>query len=357
MPPVYDAGYSDGRTAARRRVTVRFGETGLIIDAEDDSELASWPFDALALVDEVRRTQPIRLTTRDDPEARLTIDDPAVQTPLFAFAPQLRAHAPFGGRHWRAALAWGGGAIVAVALFFLLLPRIAEPVAALVPIEWEEALGAEIAGDFTPAGAVCSNDAGITALQALVDRLAAGLDTPYRFSVKVSNLDMVNALAAPGGHIVIFKGLIDYAASPDEVAGVLAHEMGHVVERHAMEGIVRALGIAVMFQVLIGDMSGLLALAAQAGEFLLAFSYSRDDEAEADAVGVAILAGAGIGSDGLADFLVRLEKDGLTPGDRFTMISTHPPSAARAAAVRAAATAGGQSMSDADWAAIETICD
>ena len=51
----YDAGYSDGRTAARRQVTVRFGETGLIIDAEDDSELATWPFAALALVDEVRR--------------------------------------------------------------------------------------------------------------------------------------------------------------------------------------------------------------------------------------------------------------------------------------------------------------
>jgi predicted Zn-dependent protease len=357
LPLEYEAGYSDGRTAARQRVTVRFGETALIIDAEDGGELASWPFAAIALVDEVRRAQPIRLTTRDNPEARLTIDDPAVQAPLFAFAPQLRAHAPFGGRHWRAALVWGGAAIVAVALFFLLLPSVAEPVAALVPIEWEAALGAEIASGFAPEGVVCSNDAGITALQALVERLAAGLDTPYSFSVKVSKADMVNALAAPGGHIVVFKGLLDYAASPDEVAGVLAHEMGHVVERHAMEGIVRAVGIALTFEVLIGDLSGVLALAAQAGEILLAFSYSRDDEAEADAVGVAILAGAGIGADGLADFLVRLEKDGLTPGDRYTMISTHPPSAARAAAVRAASTAGGPSMSDADWAAIKAICD
>ena len=60
---------------------------------------------------------------------------------------------------------------------------------------------------------------------------------------------------------------------------------------------------------------------------------------------------------GLADFLARLEKDGLTPDDRYTMLSTHPPSAARAATVRAAATNGGPSMSDADWAAIKTICD
>ena len=51
MTLVYDAGYSDGRTAARRRVTVRFGETGLIIDAEDESQLAIWQFDALTLVD------------------------------------------------------------------------------------------------------------------------------------------------------------------------------------------------------------------------------------------------------------------------------------------------------------------
>ncbi len=165
MPLEYEAGYSDGRTAARQRVTVRFGETALIIDAEDGGELASWPFAAIALVDEVRRAQPIRLTTRDNPEARLTIDDPAVQAPLFAFAPQLRAHAPFCGRHWRAALVWGGAAIVAVALFFLLLPSVAEPVAALVPIEWEAALGAEIASGFAPEGVVCSNDAGITALQ------------------------------------------------------------------------------------------------------------------------------------------------------------------------------------------------
>ena len=357
MSLVYDAGYSDGRTAARRKVNVRFGETGLIIDDEVGVELAAWPFAELALVDEVRRRQPVRLTTRDEPEARLTIDDPAVQTPLFAFAPQLRTHAPFGGRHWRIALAWGGIAIVAVALFFFLLPKIVEPIASLMPIEWEEALGAEIAGDFAPDGVVCTNAAGIAAMQTLVDRLAADLDTPYRFSVKVSNIDMVNALAAPGGHIVVFKGLLDYAASPDEVTGVLAHEMGHVVERHAMEGIVRAVGVALAFQVLIGDLSGVLALAAQAGEILLAFSYSRDAEAEADTIGVSILAGAGISAAGLATFLARLEKDGKTPDDRYTMLSTHPPSAARAAAVRAAATAGGPSMSDAEWAAIKAICD
>ena len=61
MTLVYDAGYSDGRTATRRQVAVRFGETGLVIDAEDGAELATWPFAELALVDEIHRGQPVRL--------------------------------------------------------------------------------------------------------------------------------------------------------------------------------------------------------------------------------------------------------------------------------------------------------
>ncbi len=133
----------------------------------------------------------------------------------------------------------------------------------------------------------------------------------------------VNAFAAPGGHVVVLSGLIDEAKSGDEVAGVLAHEIAHVIHRHPMESLVRAMGLAVLAEALSGD-----GLGGTAAMLLAVTAYSR--EAEADATAVALLEAAGYDPLGLTDFFGRMADEekrsgaGLIP----SYLSTHPPSEA-----------------------------
>src|SRR5690606_26348291 len=101
------------------------------------------------------------------------------------------------------------------------------------------------------------------------------------FTVSVADDPQVNAFAAPGGRIVLLEGLLREAESPDEIAGVLAHEIGHVTERHPTAAALRLLGIQALLTGIFGDGS-LASAAAGAGGLLVALSYSRDDERTAD---------------------------------------------------------------------------
>ncbi len=352
--------FFDGRTAAPREVTVRLGRRALdLVDAQG-AALASWGYQDLRLVARVSSGLPLRLTSLKAPGARLSVDDHRILGPLRQRAPRLGAGGFVVGRvrPWQAVLA----AVVVVGFGALLVatPRLAEPLAALVPLEWEERLGAEVVAELELFGGPCSEPAADAALEALAGKLAAAAESPYRITVHVLDSKFVNALAAPGGHVVLLAGLIEEAESADEVAGVLAHEIGHVVNRHPLEGLVRNLGISLIVESLIGDSASLIELAAGLGTMLIESSYSREDEAAADRAAVDILARANLRADGLASFFERLAaKDGEPERPGLAgYFSTHPPSAARKAAVAARAGGGGAAaLGPAEWRALRRICE
>jgi predicted Zn-dependent protease len=160
--------------------------------------------------------------------------------------------------------------------------------------------------------------------------------------------------------VVFFKGLVEQAESADEVAGVLAHEIGHVVNRHPIEGLVRGLGISLIVESLIGDGADLLGLAADAGAMLIKNSYGREDEAAADAAALEILAAAGLRADGLARFFERLAalEGGTGRPGVAAYFSSHPQTAERQATAAARAGAGGRAaLSPAQWQALQAICE
>ena len=352
----YDGHLSDGRTAARKPVSVRLADHGLVIEDADGGRALAWTFYDLRLADELRRGQPVRLLNVAQADARLTIADRGILRPLFAFAPHLRGPGALGRRPALRLVQWAAGVAAVVAVLFYGLPWAAEPVAALMPLAWEEALGEQVMAGLGEGRKPCEAAAGRRALERLTDRLAAVADSPYSFRVRVVDDATVNALAGPGGHIVVFRGLLDDAGSADEVAGVLAHEMGHVIERHATEGMVRAAGLALIVQVLVGDPTGLIGLGAAAGELLLTLSYSRGDEAEADAVAIDMLAETDIDAGGLIRFLERMSRHEGGGAGVVSFLSTHPPSAARLDTVRETGRAGGAAMTPDEWRALKAIC-
>lgn len=175
----------------------------------------------------------------------------------------------------------------------------------------------------------------VGAVQTMVDRLAQGVEADgVEFRVTVIDAPVVNAFALPGGRIVVYTGLLDKAAEPEQVAGVLGHEMAHVTMRHGMERIAQSLGLVAAIEFLLGDVHGLAAIGAEVLQVATINSYSRDQEAAADAEGVRTLHAAGLDPLSLARFFEVLKKEhGDLPG-AVSWISTHPQHDARITAIR-----------------------
>lgn len=295
----YGALYFDGETAQRRQVQVHVVANGLNITGEDGATLALWRYSELESLDAFSPMKATRLTYAAAPEARLYIEDPDFAQRVLPLAPQLRRRRGDG-------IAWNQVAMVtAVVILFVLavvygVPKASRPIAAAIPAPWIEGLGKTMRANMLNQTRICTAKAGARSLRLLRDRLAREIEIPYAIEVTVAEKDMVNAFALPGGQIVIFSKLLEITTSPDELAGILAHELGHAARRHPMEGAIRAAGLSLLIDMMVGDSSGLAGAAAGLGGILVAQSYSREAEREADRIALATLGKAGINPDGLA---------------------------------------------------------
>ncbi len=196
-------------------------------------------------------------------------------------------------------------------------------VAPHVPASWERNLGSAIVGDFGDNR--CRNADGQRALETMVERLAPGATSgPQGIKVAALDIPIFNAAALPGGHIVVFKSALTETESPDELAGIVAHEIAHVRRRHVTEALIRELGIGALIRLFAGD------LGANA-EQLVALSYTRENEAEADADAIAMLRRAGISPVPTAQLFQRLaSEEGSGFGYSAEFLSSHPLSMERA---------------------------
>lgn len=151
-----------------------------------------------------------------------------------------------------------------------------------------------------------------------------------RYNFYVVNSDVVNAFALPGGYVYVNRGLIERADNLSEFAGVLAHEIGHVAQRHSIEQLQRAqnanLGLAVLYGVLLGrNPSGIEQAGIQLGGGAVFAGYTRDAEREADAVGVGYMVRAGYNPNGMVTFFQELlEMQQRQPSRVEQWFATHP---------------------------------
>lgn len=370
--------YSDGRTAATRQVTVHIGYN-LEILGPDLPEAESWALIGLRSATPIHwKDDEVLLRSPARPDATLYVSHPGFASALLKRAPHLSA----GRQRWRYALP-GLALVGALGLFvggmyaFEWSPS--KSVAQLIPHGARAALGQQMANAMARDHAACTSPAGVSALEEMVGRLSAVSGSDRPFHVRVVKWDILNAFAVSGEQIVISSTLIDEADGPDEVAGVLAHEMGHGIELHPEAGLIRSLGLSAIIELFAAGQSGTL---TNAGALLLQLQYSRGAEEEADSHALRILKDADVSSKPLSDFFKKLIKqeealgsrhgdekpDGkakdepkelgaLTPPDS-SIFSTHPPTPERARRAADAATyAGHPTLSPAKWQALKRICD
>jgi predicted Zn-dependent protease len=182
-------------------------------------------------------------------------------------------------------------------------------------------------------------------------REAPGADYPYQF--RVLDVADLNAFALPGGFIYVNRGLLETVRNEEQLAGVLAHEIAHIAERHAADQLTKSLvanGLLGLLGAVLGNDSG-GARAARIGAQVLAGGYllkfSRDDEREADRVGADILRRAGWDARGLVEFMDVLRREqGRNPSSVEVFLSSHPAPGERADLLRRTVRAGGRRDSE-----------
>jgi Zn-dependent protease with chaperone function len=341
----FPATYVDGVTAVRRSVRASLGEHGIALAKSEGGYIATWGYDEISVLQDEGAQGPLRLA-RD--LARLTVDRPDFAAALYAAAPHLRPRTLPG--RLRRALAAIAVSVGAVAALWLALPVLTEGAVALIPAAAEERLGDREVEGLRLLGEPCRNAAGQAALDRLVERLTAKAELRFHAKVVVESLEIVNAFAFPGGRIVVLRGLLDQARSADELAGVLAHELTHAWKRHPLRHQMASAGISVLSEAILGySMTGNL------GAFMAELTYSRAEEAEADAGALVLLKQADIGSAGFADFFERLGHGAEASIPAY--LSSHPSPADRLAAVRAGGAEGTTpALTPRDWDALKRIC-
>lgn len=147
------------------------------------------------------------------------------------------------------------------------------------------------------------------------------------YSIEFRHAGTPNALALPGGIIVVTDEMTQTTANDAEFLAVVAHEMGHVHGRHAMRLVLQSSGLAVLMTALAGDAVGTTILAAAVPAILLRTRYSRQFESEADDYAFALLKRHGQSPQAFADVLRRLSLDEHEPADPHSLrqyLSTHP---------------------------------
>jgi Zn-dependent protease with chaperone function len=213
------------------------------------------------------------------------------------------------------------------------LPWLSERVARALPEEWVQQLGAHALDALDETAFEATELPGETR-ERIAARLAAlrapwGELPAYSLHFRSGGSLGANAFALPSGEIVVTDALVELSLRDEEILGVLAHELGHLHERHALRGLIQSSVVGALVAVWVGDVSS-IATALPAA--VLDAKYSRDFEREADAYAQALLRANGEDTRPLAEFLARLEAAHGGPGTSPTLLAylaSHPATAER----------------------------
>ncbi|MDH4227120.1 MAG: M48 family metallopeptidase [Deltaproteobacteria bacterium] len=315
----WQAFYYDGRTAGKKPCIVSLSASSLFIKLKSKTTY-EWPLANIEQTQGFFKGEPVRLEYKG---ASVLVEGEEFLKALMAVSPDNRFHGSKIRKKRTAIIAVLSLISFAalIALHFWGIPAAASRIAAHIPVKWEERLGASVVKNLTERERLCENEDLKKYMDEMVRRLNESIpENPYTFKIYVAKNKMVNALAAPGGHIIVFTGLIEATNSPEELAAVLAHEFQHVLKKHATKYIIQSLSTSFLFAAILGDAS----VAANAAMILSITNYSRTLEEEADSEAVELLIKSDIDPAALKTFFSTLEKKDPKMPEALRYISTHP---------------------------------
>ena len=200
-----------------------------------------------------------------------------------------------------------GFALVALVVS-MLMGMMVRSLVARVPVEWEQELGDKVMAEVKEKETFIEDAKLQTNLvQAVAPLLRAVPTNALGFKFYLMDAPLPNAFALPGGHVVVTTSLLALAERPEEVAGVVAHELAHVTLKHGFRKIISSAGPYLLCRLFMRDNSGLLGVLAGGSQLLVSQSFSQEYELEADDVGWQYLVKARIDPRGLPDMLEKAQ--------------------------------------------------
>lgn len=352
----------DGFSAVPQEGRVRLEGTELRFFADDGLE-RGWPVTGVRSVQRVASEVHLVLPGLDvrAPEQRLEVLDRAFEDVIDGAQRHLGGSAFVGAQRAGRRIGLVGWVLIALVAvpsayfaYAVAFPRLH----VLVSYEKEAALG-ELVYDKVSSRWVPMED---PEFERVIGRMVEELrepGTPFDLRVSLVDVDELNAFALPGGRIFVFRGLLAAAPSADALAGVLAHEIGHVEERHGLKHTMRSIGLLQFAAGAVGGGIDGLEMAETIVELssgLLILEHSRDHEREADRIAVSKLRRAGRNARGLVEFFEVVRDEGGDLPASMGWISTHPISSERIEGIEG--LAAGQSgqrpwMPPGEWATFQ----
>ena len=359
----FPARYNDGIRAVTYPVEVRGEDCELIIVDRAGDVLDRWPAADVRLVDPPTHRGPWRLGCGGDDLARLVVADARQVGDLRAVCPHLLRTHRVDRRTVLRVAAWIAAVVF---LIQLAIPLLATQIAAALPPEIEREMGraigdrlvallADIEGKSVEEMA-CEAGPGTAALDRMVARLVPEVGGEGdALHLRVIDSDLVNAFALPGGHILLPRAMVAFAETPNALAGVLAHEIGHIELRHPTTNMIKIAATSFLIGMLVGDIAGGTVIATLA-QLLIAAEYTQEAEREADDFALALLNRSNIDARPLAVLFDRLGEHESGGETAWQWFSTHPSAADRVDAIARRATGRGSALDDAGWRDLQGIC-
>ncbi len=185
----------------------------------------------------------------------------------------------------------------------------------LVPVSFDKKLSKLIEGKIT---SECKpyNDKKLNSVIERIRKRLSPKQSIYAYSIKVIKDDRINAFTLPDGKIFVFSGLINKSTSPEELAGVIAHEISHVENRHGIRQLIRLLSLSVFLHLMIGAGFEELESAELISEItglLIFMKYSREFEEQADVQGAALMMKSRMSCRGLMQLFNTMKREANVP--------------------------------------------
>jgi len=346
--------YFDGTSNRKRSVALRLA-AGLDL-LEDGALVDTWPYDQIRRVDGPPALLRLSCATAL-PLARLEIADAATAQALLPRCPALDLGRGGAAQTWRIVV-WSMAAVCSIlAVTFLGIPLLADRLAPLVPFSVEKRIGEAVDQQIRAlvGGKVCEDAAGRAAFATLMEKLARAGDIEIALDAEVLSTPVPNAFALPGGRVYLLDGLLQPARNPDEIAGVLAHELGHVQHHDNMRRLIQTGGTSFFVGLLLGDVAGSGAMIF-AARSLIDAAYSRDAEQRADVFAVEVMHRLGRSPKPMGELLLRVT--GAEGDKTVTILANHPLTEDRLAAMTKEdrPNSGAELLSASEWRALKGIC-
>ena len=321
---MWHAHFYDGQTAQPHTVQIEVLANGLeVIFSDRPSE--TWTYGSFRQSEGFHSGELVRFEKNDTFGQALVIDDVQILEVIRERDPNSGFHNP-RLRRYRSFLV--GFSLVSIVFIVWLLygygmPVFIDVIARLAPVAWEKSLGRSVVAYIAPEENRCADEIYTEVFDEIIARLTAPTNTPYTFRVYVVKNAYVNAFALPGGYMAMTTGFLKRVKSAEQIAGIIAHEMQHVVQKHGTRAVLRAMATRTLIAAISGGDEGLdfvLDKAALAGSL----RFSRDHESSADIEGMKMIIDAKIDPKGMVEaFEILLEITGDLPDD-LAYISTHP---------------------------------